>query len=137
MPGAASRRKQAHRNSGLVWMNWPSSAGNCCSLLNTGAETDRPSRVQKPEVVKGVKGLGMPSSFTSAKMLGYCTCHGTALRVPVSCCLLAATRAGGVAAGLQSGVMNAGSVTQRACWASMQDRMQACGAATVRDTRPQ
>ena len=62
-----------HLNNGEVWMNCPSNAGNCCSCEKTGAETDKPSRVQKPDVVNGVKGLAMPSSLMSPNMFGYCT----------------------------------------------------------------
>ena len=62
---------------GEVYTNWPIRAGSLCSSEKTGAEQVRPSGVQKPDVVNGVKGFGMPSSLTSAKRFGYCkhTCH--------------------------------------------------------------
>jgi hypothetical protein len=55
------------------------SAGSWRSLEKTGAETESPFRVQKPEVVNGVNGFGICSSLTKEKILGYCEGHGCRL----------------------------------------------------------
>ena len=70
-------KRGGYLNRGEVYTNCPIRAGSRCSSENTGAEQVRPSGVQKPDVVNGVKGFGMPSSLTSAKRFGYCThtCH--------------------------------------------------------------
>ena len=60
----ADSEEGPHRNRGFVYTNWPISAGSWSSCEKTGADVLRPSGVQKPEVVNGVKGFSISSSLT-------------------------------------------------------------------------
>lgn len=62
-------RQYCYLNRGKVCINCPSSVGYCCCLEKTGASVVSPLGLQKPLVVQSVKGQGMPSSLTMAKIL--------------------------------------------------------------------
>ena len=75
--------RKAHRKRGSVCTNCPSMVGRRGSLEKTGASIVKPfSGLQKPLVSQSVKGQGMPSSRTSAKMLWYCVPHSSVSSQP-------------------------------------------------------